>query len=215
MSVSPSSILLEIQYLPSVQYFAKFLQYPKVVIEQHENYRKGSYRNRCHLATANGIQRLSIPLQKGKNEQQSIRSVQITTGVHWATQHWQAIQTAYGKAPFFEHYADELKPFFTSPPPLLFDFNLQLLEQLLSLLQIDTPWQLSDRYLHETPAELVDWRNGIHPKPHRQLDDPHFQALAYGQVFSERTGFLPNLSILDLIFCLGPMASFHLEKCIH
>ena len=100
------AILLELQYLPPIQYFTKFFQHENVVIEQYEHYIKRSYRNRCHIATSHGIQRLSIPLKKGKNEQQSIRKVQIAYGESWQKNHWSAILAAYSNAPFFEHYEE-------------------------------------------------------------------------------------------------------------
>ena len=106
------SILLEIQYLPSLQYVSKLLQCPKIYLEQHENYSKGSYRNRCHIAGAQGLQRLSIPLEGGKHQQQPIREVRISNDESWQSQHWTSIKSAYGKSPFFEHYADVFLPFY-------------------------------------------------------------------------------------------------------
>ncbi|NJK84178.1 MAG: WbqC family protein [Saprospiraceae bacterium] len=106
------TILLELHYLPCVHYFTKICQYPKVCLEQHENYLKRSYRNRCHLAAANGILRLSIPLEKGKNQQMPIRSVKIAYDEPWQKQHLKSIHTAYGNAPFFNDYMDELAYFY-------------------------------------------------------------------------------------------------------
>ena len=119
-------ILLETQYLPSIQYCSKFCSADPVVIEQHENYRKGTYRNRSHIASANGLLRLTIPLQKGKNQQQNIRTVRIAYNQPWQAQHWTSIQSAYGNSPFFEFYADELQPFFKKKETFLWDWNFQL-----------------------------------------------------------------------------------------
>ncbi|NJN78366.1 MAG: WbqC family protein [Saprospiraceae bacterium] len=103
--------LIESQYFPPLAYFSVLLKHEKVWIEQFENYQKGSYRNRCHIATANGLLRLSIPLEKGKNNQTCIKEVKIHNDTNWQIQHWRAIKSAYGNAPYFEYYADELLPF--------------------------------------------------------------------------------------------------------
>lgn len=205
-------ILLELHYLPSVQYFSKLVSYPKVIIEQHEHYSKGSYRNRCHIASANGLQRLSIPLKKGKNEKLSIRDVQIFHGENWTSQHWSSIRSAYGRAPYFEHFADEIAPFFEKKHSNLFDFNWDLLLLFVDLLQLDVDIQQTTSYEKQVAADIFDFRNGIFPKKHRQKEDTQFKNLAYPQVFEERHGFLANLSILDLLFCTGPQASLLLEQ---
>lgn len=208
------NILLELHYLPSIQYFSKFLAHPTVFIEQHENYLKGSYRNRCYIVGANGLQRLSIPLKSGKNERQAIRDVQIAYTENWQTQHWTSIRSAYGRAPYFEYFADEIQPFFQKKPTFLYDFNWHLLMLLVDILQLDVDIQQTKQYEKQTTAEIIDFRNGIFPKKHRQKEDKRFLPMPYAQVFEERHGFLPNLSILDLLFCTGPQASLILEQSI-
>lgn len=208
------SILLELQYLPPIQYFTKFFQYENVVIEQHENYGKRSFRNRCQIATSHGIQRLSIPLKKGKNEQQAICKVAITYDENWQKNHWAAILAAYGNAPFFEHYEGYFRPFFNQQFDLLFDFNFNLLKTILPVLGIQKIPSVSTSFEKTTSGRLVDFRNQITPKAVSTLADPHFEAMKYAQVFEEKTGFLPNLSILDLIFCTGPQAPYYLENSI-
>jgi len=197
-------VLLEIQYLPPVQYLTKLAGGEPIFIEQWEHYQKGTYRNRCHIAAANGLTRLTIPLIKGKNEQQAIREVRIAYYEPWQRQHWQSIRSAYGNAPFYEFYADALQPFYEKPFPFLFDFNLELLQTLLKLLRMDVNLQLTDAYAETPPAGWTDLRNAIHPKPHLQKPDPHFTPLPYHQVFEDRYAFLPNLSMLDTLFCMGP-----------
>jgi len=196
-------ILLETQYLPPIQYFTKLTSGEPVYIEQWEHYQKGTYRNRCHIAAANGLTRLTIPLIKGKNEQQAIREVRIAYFEPWQRQHWQSIRSAYGNSPFFEFYADALQPFYEKPFPFLFDFNLELLQTLLKLLRMDVKLQLTDAYVEVVPPDWTDLRNAIHPKPHLQKPDPHFTPKPYHQVFEDRYAFLPNLSMLDGLFCLG------------
>lgn len=206
------SILLELQYLPPIQYFSKWSKYDQVWIEQHENYLKGSYRNRCHIAGVNGLLRLSIPLLKGKNEGQSIQEVRIAYHEPWQTQHWTSISSAYGNAPFFEHYAPEIAPFFEKKYDFLFDLNRDLLCCLLRLIGLPDGLTFTSSFQKETAAEIYDFRNGIFPKKHRQKEDQAFKPVHYSQVFEEKNGFLPNLSILDLLFCTGPQALLIIES---
>ena len=202
--LKPSTILLELHYLPSIQYISKFVQFEKVWIEQQENYHKGSYRNRCHIATANGMIRLSIPLVKGKNSQQNIQQTKIFWLDNWAKKHWQAIQSAYGNSPFFEYYADELKPIFEKKYDSLFDWNKDLLFKILELLDIETEVTFTENYVKSMGEDIVDFRNKISPKKKEFTEDSFFDLNPYPQVFMEKHGFLPNLSILDLLFCAGP-----------
>ncbi|MCP3927868.1 MAG: WbqC family protein [Bacteroidetes bacterium] len=207
-------ILLELQYLPPIQYFTKFLLHEQVIIEQWENYQKGSYRNRCVIVGPNGLQRLTVPLRSGKNEGQNIQKVEIAYDEPWQIRHWRAICTAYNNSPYFPYYEGQLEPFFQRQFTFLFDFNKSLLNLLLDLLQIKTSIIYSARYEKSPEVNMQDFRNGIFPKKHRQKEDPNFYAAAYPQVFLEKHGFLPNLSILDLLFCTGPQAQIVLEESI-
>lgn len=207
-------ILFELHYLPSIQYFVKIIQFEQVMIEQCENYVKSSYRNRCHILSANGLQRLSIPLRSGKNERQNIQQVQISYDEPWPTQHWNAIRSAYGNSPFFEFYADSIQAIFQQKHTTLFAFNLALLTELLELIGLEQDLLFTPSYQTNPDQQVLDFRNAIHPKSHRALPDPAFQAIPYPQVFAEKTGFIPNLSILDLLFCTGPQTIEYLERSI-
>ena len=213
--MTAKKILIELHYLPCAQFFSKLYAFEEVIIEQHENYLKGSYRNRAHIAGANGLLRLSIPLMKGKNEQQGIQAVQIAHHENWAQQHWASIQSAYGNAPFFEYYADAFESIFKTVPTTLFAFNQALLETTLSFLEFPAKLEWSTHFTKVTDEkECLDFRNGIFPKKHRQKEDPSFEPKPYLQVFSDKNGFIPNLSILDLLFCHGPQSSLILEDCV-
>ena len=203
--------VIEWQYLPPVQFFTLFLRYDQVLLEQYEHYRKGSYRNRTYIASANGALRLTIPLRKGKNEQQPIDGVQIAYDQSWQQQHWQSIQSAYGNSPFFPFYADQLAPLFTEPLDLLAQWNRMLLTTLLDCLGLDSELAITHSWQDPLPNQIDDWRNAIHPKAHRGRPDPQWQPQVYPQVFREKHGFLPNLSILDLLFCAGPESVAILE----
>ena len=213
-SVEKKAILFELQYLPPIQYFTKFFQYENVFIEQHENYSKRSFRNRSHIIMADGIRRLSIPLKKGKNEQQSIRDVHIAYDENWQKIHWASIVSAYNNAPFFEHYEHLFQPFYKKRFELLFDFNLALLKTVLQILGLNESFKLTESYQKEAFEGLHDFRNRINPRQFVKNEDHDFSPSKYSQVFEEKNGFIPNLSILDLIFCTGPQASFYLENSI-
>ena len=197
--------LLELHYLPSVAYFTQLVKHSHIILEQHEHYTKRSYRNRCHIAGANGLLRLSVPLQKGKNSGVPIREIRIANQDDWQAQHWQSIQSAYGNAPFFEFYADELRPYFEEKYEFLWDWNWDLLQEVISLLQLEVNITLSSEFIKEVSNnEVIDLRNKI--KPNRTFDLPR-----YPQVFREKHGFLSNLSILDLLFCQSTVAGMWLE----
>lgn len=190
------------------------MHYDKIYIEQHENYLKRSYRNRCHIAGANGLLRLSIPLRKGKNERQNIRQTKISYDENWQAHHWQSIKSAYSNAPFFDYYADELAPYFEQQQQeYLFDWNWGLLQEVIALMGIAPNLELTETYQTSLPDTILNFRNGVSPKT-QEKSDPNFEPQSYSQVFLEKSGFLPNLSILDLLFCTGPEASYILEKSV-
>lgn len=201
-----SQPLLPLLYFPPVAWLALLWRSEQVTLEACENYQKGSLRNRCYVAGPNGVQRLSIPLETGKHQQKPVREVRIAYDEPWQRQHWRSICTAYGNAPFFEHYADELQPFFEKRFPFLFDFNLEILYFLLRKFGWSSPLSLSVQYM--LPSQLPE---GIDFRPAFSGDagdvPPWFQPVRYPQVFTERHGFLANLSALDLLFCCGKQTS--------
>ena len=200
--------LLEAHYLPTVQWFYHFRRAERVEIEACETYQKGSYRNRCTIVGANGPLLLSIPLLKGKHEQLPITEVRISDHTDWQRQHWQTIRSAYGRAPYFEFYADELEPLFRKPALFLFEWNTLLIETIATQLRIRTSWKGSEKFRAFDADGTKDLRGIITPKPQKMRHpDREFITKPYLQVFSERHGFSPNLSVLDLLFCLGPEAA--------
>lgn len=211
MQEKNTAALIELHYLPCVQYFTQFFKYKTIVLEQYEHYQKRSYRNRCRIMGANGLLRLSIPLQSGKNQQMNIREVSLSHQENWQQLHWKSITSAYRNAPFFDYYADYLAPFFEKREQFLFDWNYALLKQLLDLLQLETQIEFSEQYDSMPMAAIVDLRNSIQAKKSRHKEELNFEAMPYAQVFQERHGFVPNLSILDLLFCTGPQAILYLE----
>lgn len=203
--------VIELAYLPPVSWMSLWWNLPDLEIEACEHFQKGSYRNRCHIAGPNGVQRLSIPLYKGKHQQTPIREVRISYEIAWQRQHWRSIEAAYGNAPYFLHYADGLRPFYEKKQVYLFDFNLELLEWVLKKWGNTRVLRLTESYL---PAGMLreDFRGRVDPQTPGSA--PWFAPQPYSQVFQERFGFLPDLSALDLLFCCGKQGSSVLERSI-
>ncbi len=200
--------LLSLHYLPSIQWFSKFSQ--GALIEQHENFSKRNYRNRCRILGANGAVDLSIPLLKGKNSQMPIRDVEISNHENWRRSHWQSIQSAYGKSPFFEFYAEDFERVYQDESIVrLFDFNVRMLETILEIIPLQAETTFTEAYIKQ-PGQIEDWRRGISPRKAEQIQDPDFVARPYQQVFADKHGFVANLSIIDLIFCKGPESELYL-----
>jgi WbqC-like protein family len=197
-----SKILIETQYFPPIAYFSTLVKADSVVLEACEHFQKGSFRNRCIIATSMGVHTLSVPLKKGKNSQQAIREVAISYDAPWQKQHWQALKTAYGSAPFWEHYSPIFEKFFSQKYLFLCDLNLDILETILKILKLNNSITITFSSDYERPNTegVYDFRNTITPK------NNDFEAKKYAQVFEDRNGFLPNLSILDLVFCCGNQA---------
>ena len=169
-----TSVLMEIQYLAPIQSYTKYLKYPDVCIEQHENYSKGSFRNRCCIASANGVVSLTIPLLKGKHQQAKIKEVAIDNNSNWQSIHWKSIQTAYGNSPFFEYYKDDFIILFQKKYELLFNFCLDVHELVLSILQLKTTVSFSPSFLKKTDEKQLDFRSEVLPKNYMNSNDPYF-----------------------------------------
>ena len=160
--------------------------------EAHENYQKGGLRNRCDLITANKKLRLSVPLSAGKHQRTPIREVRISYRNDWWRAHEQTIRSAYGKAPFYEFYAEEVFAVARRRPPTLWELNWSLTTTLLELLQLPTELSLTSEYVGRARSQV------------RGVEDELGELLPYPQVFTDRHGFVDDLSILDGLFCLGP-----------
>ena len=204
------NILIESQFLPPIISFAHFNKADVIHLEAQENYQKGSYRNRCCIAGANGKQVLSSPLSKGKHRQCSIQNVQIAYHEPWQNQHINSIKSAYGNAPFFEFYADEIFDLISQKKSFLWQYNHALLTGIFELMGMDKVIDKTTIF-EKSPDNYVDLRNKFRPKTNERdmaLLSPH----PYPQVFVEKHGFLPNLSILDLLFCAGPESNVILSR---
>lgn len=201
-------VLIESQYLPSVAYFVLLTNAEEVWIEAQENFEKQTYRNRCEILGANNIQRLSVPLYSA-NSGLPIRNMQIDHRQKWATNHWRTIQSAYGKAPFFDYYADYLHAELFKPTKSLFELNQRLLTLCLKMLGVKVKINLTEKYDLKPTEGIFDYRSVIHPK--KGIEGlTWFRPESYYQVFGK--DFVSNLSIIDLLFCMGPDSLMVLKK---
>ena len=201
------TLLLSSTYLAPVEYYLLMNRHPEVIIEQNDHYIKQTYRNRCRIASANGIQTLSIPIEKPDSAKCLTRDIRIADHGNWRHLHWHAIVSAYSSTPFFEYYADDFRPFYEKPYQFLFDFNEELRILICSLIDIHPAVVFSKEYCKgEIAPSAVDFREVIHPKKESFIKD--FKP--YYQVFESRFGFIPNLSIIDLLFNMGPESTFYL-----
>ncbi len=198
-------------YLAPVQYYSKLLHYPGVFIEKNDHYIKQTYRTRCDVAGANGKLTLSIPVDKGDSLKCLTKDIRISYAEDWQRMHWRSIVSAYRTSPFFDYYEDDFRPFFEIKFPFLFDFNEQFQSLILSLLNIDVKINYTDNYKTNFLPGEIDLREKIHPKKDYN-EDKNFKVVPYYQVFEQKNGFLPNLSIIDLLFNMGNEARLVLRS---
>lgn len=192
--------LLDLHYLPSIEYFTCLIKYDRILIEKEEHFVKQTYRNRCHILGANQVDRLSIPVIGG-NKKIKVKDLQIDYSQNWLNVHWRAIMSAYGRAPFYEFFSDYFEAGFQKREKYLFDFNYRLLNVCLKLLKIDPIINFTDQFEKDSEKDIIDLRSAIHPKKDYNLNG-FYQPVPYQQVFGK--AFVANLSIIDLLFCQGP-----------
>ena len=243
-----STALLQTTYFGPVQWYQKLHRYEHTLIEQYDSYQKQTFRNRCIIATANGLQALTVPVDThpvlsasavhpvlgssaastvldasaAESTKCLLKDVRISDHNQWRRVHWNALQSAYSESPFFEYYADDIRPFFEQKYDFLVDFNEAIRQKMCELIDIHPSVEYTQEFLspHASalnpqpsafslqPSALQDFRDVIsakHPQP-----DADFEVKRYWQVFQRKHGFLTNLSILDLLFCMGPESVFYL-----
>jgi len=184
----------------------------EILLEKYEHYPKQTYRNHCVIYGANGSQTLTVPVTKGDNLKVCTKDVRIDYSMNWQNNHLRAIESAYRCSPFYEYYIDDIEPLLKNRHLFLYDFNLEVTTSICQILGITIKLKETQEYLKIVPEEYLDFRASIHPKPRMQVPDNLFNAPVYRQVFEPKSGFIHNLSIIDLIFNEGPEAIQLLRK---
>ncbi|HMH24553.1 MAG TPA: WbqC family protein [Puia sp.] len=225
------NLITDFQYFPTNTLFKNLNKISNIVFEQYEYYQKMSFRNRCQIAGADGIIRLSIPLEHGRDQKTIMKDVRIAARQDWQGQHWKTIVSCYNRSPWFEFYQDELLKLYRRPFTFLMDWDLACFEWSVRTLGLSVKISLTDAFQKDyDEKDWLDLRGAIRPVTIGMLKAPHEPGsgsadhvshvpgpgivpspapappIKYRQVFEERTGFLPNLSILDLLFCEGKNA---------
>ena len=227
--------ILSTTYCGPVQWYQKLYRSDLVLMECHETFQKQTYRNRCVIATTNGPQTLTVPVERGTSP--FIRDIRISNHGNWRHQHWHALMSAYNESPFFDYYQDDFRPFFEQQYNFLYDFNTEICQKVCELIDIQPnirettsyrslgvqECRSADNSMASNPSSLIphpsslishpssnpiDLRSAINPK--HPDEDADFVARRYYQVYERKHGFQPNLSILDLLFNMGPESVFWL-----
>ena len=237
-----NTVLLQTTYFGPIQWYQKLYRYDHVLIEQYDSYQKQTFRNRCVIATANGLQALTVPVEHpspltsnkspipsgGAGGGLLVKDLRISDHNQWRRIHWNALQSAYSESPFFEYYADDIRPFFEQKYDFLIDFNEAIRQKMCELIDIHPHVEYTQTFLPPNPPtslpnlpslregtgvgfpspQTLDLRSVISAK--HPLPDADFESKPYWQVFQQKHGFQPNLSILDLLFNQGPESIFYL-----
>ena len=194
-------IILDYEYFAPLVYYSTLSRFTHCIFERYEHYQKMSFRNRCVVAGAEGMVTLTIPLEGGRNQRTLMKDVRILNSENWQANHWKTLQSLYNKSPFFEHYAAELEELYQRRFSFLADWNNACFQWCCDKLSLNPLVAFTEEYVHLYPQEeFVDWRNMLKPST---INSRFPEPKKYTQVFEDRTGFVPNLSVLDYIFCTG------------
>ncbi len=203
------SIIVELHYLPCVEYFVYLSSFQKVIINIGDLYTKQTYRNRARIHGANNVENLIVPIKKWQNQKTLTKDVEIDYTQKWLNRHIRAIRSAYGKAPFFEYYGDEILEIYHKKHIKLFELNIDLLTKCLEILDINIEIQFMEIKKHLDENSYYNALNEVNPK-NAASRKSIFVPEKYFQIFGK--DFVENLSIIDLIFCEGPNARHIIEK---
>ena len=200
----PGKIYLSTAYLPPAEYFARIRDAGEVLIEREENYHKQSYRNRCYIMTAGGTRYLTVPVYLGSLHKTHIKDIRIDYSKRWQNVHLGALTSAYNSSPFFIYYFEAFEKIILRDYQFLLDLNMELISEILKILKIEVQPVYTTEFMPVNSAR-GDYRYTINPKK----ESPYVQK-EYFQVFNYLHGFVPQLSIIDLLFNMGPEAGKYL-----
>jgi len=194
------------QLFSSIIYYSFLFNKSNINLLSFKKHEKGGYSNRFEIAGANGRMLISIPVQGGRNNQLPAKEVKINYAEPWQKQVWKTLQSAYSNSPFYEYYAPELLPFFEKKYCFLWDLNYNFLQWI----NIKLKWQLLVEVI-DNPNNLSEKTANYYTNYFTPKNKFSWQLLPYNQVFISKNGFIPNLSILDLLFCEGPACNSYLK----
>ena len=201
-----STFVLHPTYFGPISQYVAIAKANLVIFEDFDNYQKQTYRNRTYIYGANGKLLLSVPFQHSGKERLKYRDVKIQNEFNWQVQHRKSLETAYRTSPFFEYYEDDFYPLFDKKYTYLLDFNYTCFEVVRECLNFEIEFQKTTTYQKQI-TKGRDLRFLVNAKK-----KPDFQFSPYTQVFSEKYGFINNLSILDLLFNEGPNSMSYLKE---
>lgn len=187
-------------YFGNIEFYKKLSSYDSVLVESYETYPKQTFRNRCEITTANGLLPLSIPIEKPNGSKTRTNEILLSSKEKWQLIHWRAIEAAYASSPYFEYYEQEVKELIFQQELNLTQFNHNIIKRIQKWLDLPSQLIYTDKYNHIDSN--LDFRNLFS----KSINPREFQHDYYQQVFEIENGFFQNVSILDSIFCLGPMA---------
>jgi hypothetical protein len=191
------SVVMECEFFPSIPWYEQYRKEENVLIEQYEHFVRNSYRNRAYVAGPNGVICLSVPLQGGRNQRSVMKDVKVSKDENWQLLHWKTIESCYRRSAYFEYFEDAIAVFYNTSFNYLMDVNLASLALINQLLRVKKDVKLTESFLHEYAR---DDRMAFSPK-----DRIRTEQIEYIQPFSDRNGFIKNLSMLDYLFCCGKM----------
>ena len=206
-------VLLTSAYLPPVQYFSKLYASPCIYLETYEHYVKQTYRNRALIAGPNGVQAFTIPVEHEYSKRPATRDIRLSDHGNWQHLHRNALQSAYEGSPYFEYYADDILPIYDREHRFLVDFNADFLHTICDLLNLKPNVINTETYADALALGAEDFREVIRPKIPHSIDKT-FRSVEYYQVFRQKHGFLENLSIIDLLFNMGPESRLILRDSV-
>ena len=196
--------VLPLFYLPNIEYFKNLLTYKEnLLIGDKEHYPKQTFRNRALISGPNGILALTVPVKKGSNNHTVYRDIKISNDDDWQRIHWLSLETSYRSSSYFEFYEDVFRPFYHRKFDFLLDYNEQILNAILKILKINVSYNFVNEY-HKEYTYRDDLRNTLNLKK-----PTGYQNKPYYQVFEDRNQYHNNLSVIDLIFSVGPQATKH------
>lgn len=206
-------IILGSAYLAPVSYFAALYSCRKAYIERYDHYMKQTYRNRCVIASADGPLVLTIPVEKSSEGKCAMKDIRVSEHGNWRHVHRNAFVAAYKQSPFFDYYADEFNAFFDRKYEFLYDFNMELTQWLCEQIDIQPELVPTGEYM-DSGEGILDLREAIHPKKSAGDAVSFCRPVPYYQVFDSRHGFQPDLSVVDLLFNMGPESLLVLRDMI-